>query len=185
MTRRVDFTRRVVLTGAESTGKTTLAQGLASHLGAPWVAEFARSYAASRTTPLTVDDVEPIARGQLALERGSRVSPSGLVILDTDLLSTWVYAHHYYGWAPEWIDAELRSAPGALYLLCDLDLWWEADPVRDRAEVREAIQRRLAAELAARRLDHRVVTGEGPARLAAAVREVEEWLAAEGPRRPA
>ena len=57
--------RRVVLTGAESTGKSLLAERLAAHFKAPWVPEFARSYA-DRAGILTLEDVEPIARGQLA-----------------------------------------------------------------------------------------------------------------------
>jgi nicotinamide riboside kinase len=58
----------VCLIGPECTGKTTLAERLSVLFGAPWVPEFAREYALLVARPLTVDDVEPIARGQMALE---------------------------------------------------------------------------------------------------------------------
>ena len=65
-------------------------------LGATWVREYARQYAETHL-PLTAADVEPIARGQIAGEDAAR---GPLVILDTDLISTVVYARHYYGACP-------------------------------------------------------------------------------------
>ena len=95
---------RVCLTGPESTGKTTLAADLAAELGVPWTPEFARTYFERKQGPLDATDVEPIARGQLeAEERGIAAAAGGLVVHDTDLLSTMVYARHYYGVVPGWI----------------------------------------------------------------------------------
>ena len=86
---------RLCLTGPESTGKTRLAQRLAREAGIPWVAEYAREYAETCGHELSLADVAPIARGEIAnLERAD---PSGLVVLDTDLISTVVYSRHYYG----------------------------------------------------------------------------------------
>src|SRR5205823_8798717 len=91
------------LTGPECTGKTTLAGQLSAHFNAPWVPEFAREYALRVQSPLTADDVEPIAMGEIALLDGA--ARDGLVILDTDLISTIVYCRHYYGSCPPWIEA--------------------------------------------------------------------------------
>lgn len=120
---------RVCLIGPECTGKTTLAQRLARELGGAWVPEFAREYAEARGNVLTADDVEPIARGQMANE--DRPIDSEVVILDTDLISTVVYARHYYGVCPEWIERAARERRADLYLLLDTDVAWEADAARD------------------------------------------------------
>ena len=61
----------VVVTGSESTGKTTLAADLARYFDGVFVPEFVRGYADEKTAatglPLDASDVEPIARGQIAM----------------------------------------------------------------------------------------------------------------------
>ena len=131
------FARRVVLTGSESTGKTTLAARLAAHYGTVWVPEFGRTYVDALTRPLERADVDAIARGQLAREAEALPRANRLLILDTDVLSTAVYGEHYYGYAPEWLFAALRERPAHLYLLHDVDVPWVADPQRDRGHMRD------------------------------------------------
>ena len=90
---------RIVVTGSESTGKTTLASELSSHFGALWVPEQARVYAERVGRPLTEEDVAPIASEQIAAEDAALIDAGrrkiGWMFLDTDLLSTVVYARHY------------------------------------------------------------------------------------------
>lgn len=166
---------RVVLTGSESTGKTTLASRLAAHYGTAWVPEFARTYAAERGGVLSADDVEPIARGQAAAEAAA--IGHGLLILDTDLLSTAVYARHYYDRRVDWLEAAIGRQP-TLYLLCDIDLPWEADGIRDRGEDRDRMQELFRRALAERSLPFAVVSGLGPARLARAITATDQWVRA-------
>lgn len=131
---------RIVLTGSESTGKTTLAAQLAKHYGAPLVTEFVRGYAERKGAPLDLSDHGPIARGQMALEDEATASGAPVIIQDTDLLSTVVYCQHYFGRCPEWIaEASVARRPD-LYLLCDVDVDWIADGVRDRGHMREQMQ---------------------------------------------
>jgi NadR type nicotinamide-nucleotide adenylyltransferase len=120
---------RICLIGPESTGKSELAQRLARELDAAYVSEFARDYANARNNDLTAADVEPIAHGQMANEDATRDAER--VILDTDLISTVVYARYYYGECPQWIDDEARRRRADLYLLMDTDIEWVSDPARD------------------------------------------------------
>ena len=132
---------RVVLTGSESTGKTTLAAALARHYRVEWVPEYVRGYAERKGAPLTAYDVEPIARGQIALADAALADAEGLLLLDTDLFSTLVYGSHYYGELPAWIAPAALARRADLYLLCGIDVPWTPDPGRDRPHAREAMQR--------------------------------------------
>jgi NadR type nicotinamide-nucleotide adenylyltransferase len=158
---------RVCLIGAECTGKTTLAARLADRFTAPWVPEYAREYAQRVGRPLTFEDVDPIARGQMALHDAA--ASEGLLILDTDLISTVVYSRHYYGECPDWIESEAAARRAGLYLLTETDVPWAGDDVRDSADTRAALHGEFAAALA--EFGARVVriSGEWEARFALAV----------------
>jgi NadR type nicotinamide-nucleotide adenylyltransferase len=155
--------RRICLIGPECTGKTVLGQRLARELGAVYVAEYAREYAEARGNALSAADVEPIARGQMANEDAA--GDSEPVVLDTDLVSTLVYARHYYGECPPWIANEAKRRRADLYLLMDTDIPWQPDAARDssddsREELFDAFRRALD-ELDARWV---IISGEGEAR---------------------
>lgn len=164
---------RLVLTGSESTGKTTLARALAERLGVAWVPEYARDYATSRANQLTAADVEPIARGQRAAEDAAAMICPGRIVFDTDLLSTWIYAHHYYQTAPAWLERELPARLHGGYLLCDIDLPWVSDPARDRGDQRQELHAAFVQELTRRSVSFAIVRGTGQARLASALAAAE------------
>ena len=128
--------RRIVVTGSECTGKTTLAEHLAACFNTVWVPEYSREYADQRGGLLNDSDVEPIARGQMSLEDEYSARAREILILDTDLISTVVYSHHYYGHCPAWIENECRRRMASLYLLLHPDVPWLADGIRDRGEAR-------------------------------------------------
>ena len=178
-------TRRVVTTGPESTGKTTLARALAVELGAALVPEAARLYAEELPVggrQLTADDVAPIARLAISLSDAAMARAPALIVLDTDLLSTVVYARHYYGSCPSWIAAEARARRADLYLLCDLDLPWMADPMRDRPTDREAMFGLFVNALEEFECDVTRVQGAGETRVHAAREAVADrrWMARTG-----
>jgi NadR type nicotinamide-nucleotide adenylyltransferase len=132
--------KTVVVTGSECTGKTTLARDLARAYGTVACPEYARLYLEAKGPPLTVRDVEPIARGQMALEDDALAGPRRLLVKDTDLISTVVYSRYYYGGCPAWIEDSARERKGDLYLLLHPDVPWVADgPHRDRPQAREEI----------------------------------------------
>ena len=165
---------RICLTGPECTGKTTIAQQLARELGVPWVPEFAREHAETCGHVLSADDVEPIARGHIAAEERAA---GELVILDTDLLSTVVYARHYYGACPEWIEQAARERRADLYLLLDTDLPWEPDAARDAGgDAREDLFDAFRAALDEFETRWVIVSGTGDDRLEKAMRVCAEAI---------
>lgn len=140
---------RVVVTGSESTGKTRLAAQLAARFAAPISPENARLYLDSIGRPLAASDVEPIARGQIAGEDQAIARAAGLAVHDTDLVSTVVYARHYYAACPAWIEQAARARRAQLYLLCHPDVPWIADGLqRDRGWMREELHALFVEALA-------------------------------------
>ncbi|MBL0938598.1 MAG: ATP-binding protein [Gemmatimonadaceae bacterium] len=135
---------RIVLTGSESVGKTTLAADLAAHYGVLAVPEFVREFAQSIGRPIVYDDLITIARSQVALEEAhlerARALRHTLLMHDTDPISTVVYAHHYFGGCPEEVEALAISRIPDRYLLLDIDVPWVPDGVRDRGEKRTELQ---------------------------------------------
>ena len=174
------FVRRVVLTGSESTGKTALAPRLAGHFGTVWTAEYAREHLdrKQRETGASLDegDVEPIARGQIALEDRQARKANRLLVLDTDLVSTVVYARHYYGACPAWIERAARDRLATRYLLLAPDVPWVADPQRDRGERREEMHALFRDTLAAFGATVVEIGGDWPERFRRAVAAVEPVL---------
>ena len=171
--------KRVVVTGSESTGKTELARKLAKHFGAELVPEFVREFAEARNGVITFADHGPIARGQIELEdsHADAARREGrIVIQDTDLLSTVVYCEHYFGGCPEWIVQTARERRPDLYLLCEIDVPWVADPVRDRGHMREEMQALFRAAVASSGAPVAVVEGTWSDRWSTAVARVAELV---------
>ncbi len=173
--------KRVVVTGSESTGKTTLAADLAGRFGTVWVPEYARTYLDEKTAttgrPLDETDVEPIARGQIAAEDRGAAMAEALLVLDTDLMSTTVYARHYYGACPRWIEQAARDRRADLYLLCDIDVPWVPDPARDLPHARAHMHSLFVSALNALGAPYVTIRGSWSDRLAAAIAAVSTVVA--------
>ncbi len=150
---------RIVLTGSECTGKTTLADRLAQHYGSTTVPEFLRSYFEQKKGILSVDDVIPIAMGQLELETAAQERGDNPLICDTDIISSIVYAKHYFGACPDWLEEQFMRRTPSIYLLCDIDIQWQADGQRDMEHGRQYMQQLFADELKSRNLIVHTVSG--------------------------
>ncbi len=168
------FVFRVVLTGSECVGKTSLAERLATHFETAWVSEFGREYVDRKGEFPDASDVEPIARGQIAKEDAFARTANRILILDTDLVSTCVYAEHYYGNCPDWIRDASIARRGDLYLLLDVDVPWIPDPPnRDRGHMRDAMQEMFRKALEERGIEWVDVRGDWAERERLAIEAVE------------
>ncbi len=165
---------RVAVVGSECTGKTTLAAALAAHYQTVWVPEFARQFVIDKGAAPDYEDVETIARGQIALEDEKADEASRLLIEDTDLFSTVLYSRHYYGDCPQWIEAALEKRAADLYLLADIDIPWVPDgEQRDRGDRREELHELFRCALVERRLTFTKIRGSPGERLDAAVSVID------------
>lgn len=143
---------KVVVLGPESTGKSTLCELLAQHYNTQWCPEFAREYLLTQGMDYSYDDLLYIARGQLAMEDeyvqslvGSqesgvnsiapdselRTPNSKLLFLDTDMYVMKVWCEFVFGKCHDWILEQIQKRKYDLYLLCDIDLPWVKDELRE------------------------------------------------------
>lgn len=118
---------RICFHGAESTGKSVLADKLSREFGCPWVPEYGRTYCEERGTDLTMADLIAIAEGQDMATRAAEASNPRLLISDTDQLMTAAWAEMLFGEVPE----QLLAFPKAdFYLLFSADVPWVDDGTR-------------------------------------------------------
>jgi NadR type nicotinamide-nucleotide adenylyltransferase len=168
--------RKVVLFGSESTGKTTLAQQLADHYHTVWVPEYSRIYQEKKKRDLTLEDVIPIADGQLKLEEKALKKANRLLICDTDLLETKVYSQAYNGSCPPWLLKQIPRQLADLYLLTDIDLPWEPDGIRDRPDNRAEMHTFFYHELVNWNVPFEIISGNYKERLAKAIKAIDAFL---------
>jgi NadR type nicotinamide-nucleotide adenylyltransferase len=174
---------RVVLTGPECTGKSTLAIQLAAHYNTLCIPEYAREYVAGLSRPYTYEDVEHIAAMQVTQMHEYSGKARKILFLDTFLIITKVWFDVVFHRRPHWIDEELKRQHIDLYLLCDTDIPWEADPVRENGgSQREYLLELYRKELKEFGCNFHVVTGTGVDRLKNAISLVDRFICESGTR---
>lgn len=134
---------KVVVTGPECTGKSTLSEALAAHYGIPWVPEMARPYLDSLGRPYGEADLLSIAELQLRTEeeraKGKGGKPPRAIICDTDLITIRIWGEEKFGRSDPWIIEQTESRPYDLWLLCRPDIPWEFDPQRENPHDRDRL----------------------------------------------
>lgn len=145
---------KIAVIGPESTGKSTLCELLAQHYNTQWCPEFAREFLLTHGTDYTYDDLLYIAKGQLAMEDeyvqstvdGQRVtvnsdSPftihhSSLLFIDTEMYVMKVWCEFVFGKCHRWVLDQIIERKYGLYLLCNTDLPWVKDELREYPDLK-------------------------------------------------
>lgn len=129
--------RRIVFTGPESTGKTTLATAISKLLDLPLAPEFARAFL--RQSPqYTYADLATIAKGQLELE-AMAFSKNDTIICDTDLVTIAIWSDFKFQKCENWILEKSLPQAHDIFFLCGIDVPWEADPLRENPSDRKEL----------------------------------------------
>lgn len=139
--------KKIVTIGPESTGKSTLCKELASYFDTVWCPEYARDYLLNNGKEYSYEDLLNIAKGQIAienehlskletyaepaLERGERIP----YFIDTDMHVMKVWSQYVFGKCHSFIEEQLASSQYDLYLLCNIDLPWVKDELREYPDV--------------------------------------------------
>ena len=124
--------KKIVVLGPESTGKSTLCEQLAEKYKMVWVPEYARKFLHEIKRPYTYEDLLNIARGQIELEDLITISSnSPVVFIDTDMYVMKVWCEFVFGKCHHFILDEIVKRKYDAYLLCNTDLPWIADELRE------------------------------------------------------
>ncbi|HSY76820.1 MAG TPA: ATP-binding protein [Bacteroidia bacterium] len=167
---------RIAIVGPESTGKSTLAEQLAKYYSTCFVPEYAREYINNLQSPYTIDDIIAISKRQMQLEDDFAQKANKLLICDTNLVVTKIWAEFKYHQCPEWIKENIAKRKYALHLLTSIDLPWEADPQREHPHLREELFEIYKNELAALKINYSIISGEPARRLQQAIKAIDEVL---------
>jgi nicotinamide riboside kinase len=170
---------RIVVTGSESTGKTHLTQRLAQIFDCTYSEEAARLYVEKHPRQLQASDVVPIALSQISLQDKAIQNAKNLILHDTDLFSTVIYSTYYYQASPDWILEKARVQASDLYLLCDIDLPWQPEPLfRDQGsiEARRQVHTNFLDLIIKEQLNMRIIKGTGAKRTQMAIDIVEHFI---------
>jgi nicotinamide riboside kinase len=166
---------KIVITGPESTGKTELTGQLARHFHGRRVNEYARSYVERLTRPYNYLDVLHIARIQEKEQMQKWTAPKQFVFYDTDLIITKVWLDLVYGGSPKWIEKAVRESAIDLYLLCNTDIPWIPDKVRENGgEMRHRLFEIYQSEINRFGFDCRIISGTGKIRIRQAIQIVNK-----------
>ncbi len=168
---------RVVVTGPECTGKSTLAAGLADHYHTTFIPEYAREYVENLGRPYTYDDVVTIAERQIGEEKEFEDRANGLLFYDTYLVITKVWFDLVYKRRPDWVDRVLGKKAIHLFLLCDTDIPWYPDRVRENGGVmRKKLFRIYRQEIENFGFPYVIIRGKGEERLKNGIKAVDSIL---------
>jgi HTH-type transcriptional regulator, transcriptional repressor of NAD biosynthesis genes len=178
---RAYFCARIVLIGAESSGKTTLVEALANHYKTVWVPEYGRAYSATKLLGPEPDrwrteEFVHIAREQCRQEDAAARQANRLLICDTDAFATSIWHERYMYAASEAVEAVAGTHRPDLYVLTDVDIPFVQDGTRDGEHVRPWMHGRFVEVLARDRRPYVVVRGSLQVRFSAAVAAIDATM---------
>ena len=146
---------KVIVTGPESSGKTTLCKALSEHFKISFTEEYAREYLNTINREYKEEDLLEIAKGQLKSEQNTQ-------LLDTDLITIKIWSKYKYGNCDKWIlnQIEKQKSKERFYLLCKPDIPWEAEALRENPITRDELFEIYKRELEKLKYDFFIIDGE-------------------------
>ena len=157
--------KKVVITGPESSGKTTLFNAIEEKFGIAGVPEFARVYIDQLDRPYVQGDLIEIANGQLQLEQKFSNENKDLLLCDTDLLTIKVWSEFKYGICDPIIQNQLMHYLPDYYVLTSPDIPWEPDPQRENPKERDELFQIYQKEILTLKIPSIIVAGSQEQRM--------------------
>lgn len=189
--------KKIVAIGPESTGKSSLCKALAAHYKTVYAKEYAREYLLTHGTKYTFENLLHIAKGQIQLEENAiatlensaqnilhvNLLPSNLLhpkplnlFLDTNMFVMKVWCEFVFEKCHHWILDTIATRKYDLYLLCNTDMPWVKDELReypDRA-TREKLYHHYKDILINQQVPWVEISGNYEERLQKAIEAVEK-----------
>ncbi len=158
---------KIAVVGPESTGKSTMAKFLAHEFAAIHVPEYARYYCKDLNNSYTLQDELNMFHGQLALEDAiiDNFQAHNIFFFDTTILTVKIWSDHLFEHTPQNVLSEIETRKYDYYLLMNIDLPWEDDPLRDFPKEREHFFKIWQQELEAINANYTIISSLGQDRL--------------------
>jgi NadR type nicotinamide-nucleotide adenylyltransferase len=175
---------RVVVVGAESTGKTTLTEKLAAHFQTSWVPEYGREHWERKIAKWdiairpswTADEFLHIAIEQQRRENLAARSSPGPLFCDTNATATGTWFERYMNCRSPEVDAIGSRDVVDLYLLTAVDVPFVQDGFRDGEHIRHWMHRRFRETLGGGAVRVVEISGDWSQRFATAERATRNFL---------
>ena len=167
---------KVVITGAESSGKTTLFESLEKCYKTKGAKEYARDFLFKTNGLYSQTDLVAIANGQISYELAVSKQQSSLVLCDTDLLTIKIWSEYKYGSSDSKILNLLKKYPADLYLLMSPDIPWQEDPLRENPTNRIDLLEIYKKELDFLGIPYFLIAGSIEDRLAKSISLIDKLL---------
>ena len=168
---------KIAITGPESTGKSALCEALAKHYKTVWVPEFARTYLTEKSPPYTSEILDAIAEGQLISEAQHKLKADKILFCDTEMTVMKIWSEHAFGTCTQQIQQLYNKQHYDLYLLMDIDLPWEPDPLREHPDLREYFFDLYKTELTKANRYFKIISGLGDQRTKNAIDIIDKFQA--------
>ena len=163
--------KRIIITGAESTGKSVLTKELANYYNTNFVEEYAREYIENIKRDYNYNDLVIIAKKQIEIEINALKRTNKILFIDTGLIITKIWFLEVFKKYPDWLNDLIAEHLPDLYLICDIDLDWKKDPVRENGsyERRKYLMNKYIKEIKNYDIKYYIVSGQGDNRLENAI----------------
>lgn len=168
--------KKIAVVGPESTGKSTISEQLAKYYQTVWVPEYAREYCSGLTAACTWQDEINMFYGQLELEKELLPQANNLLICDTTFITVKIWCDHIFGKTPHKVLDTLVMHRYDYYLLMDIDLPWQEDPLRDFPDKRQYFMDIWHQELKTIEASYIIISGSSEQRLENAISAVDRFL---------
>lgn len=173
--------KRVVLVGAESSGKTTLAKALAESFHTWWVPEYYRYYWEAKhlglTEPIwTTAEFVHIAKMQNQIEDHYATMANQVLIIDTDSLMTAVWHDRYLSLESPDISRLWLGRQRDLVLFCQTDIAFVQDGTRDGESIRPLMSQWIEERLERHKIKFEKISGSADDRFHRARQLILELL---------
>ncbi|NOZ48293.1 MAG: ATP-binding protein [Chlorobi bacterium] len=169
----MNIIKKVAIIGSESTGKTELASYLSEKFNTIYIPEIAREYIEKLNRAYQYTDVVNIALKQIEAMPKYITKANNILFFDTDLIITKIWLKHVFSYMPEWMDKKIKEQQIDLYLLCNNDIEWKYDPVRENPQLREYLFYLYKNELENFNFNYKIVAGTGEKRKLNAFKSVK------------
>jgi nicotinamide riboside kinase len=179
--------KKIAIIGPESTGKSSLCQQLATHYQSIWVKEFARAYLLQHGTHYSFAQLQEIAKGQLQCEQDALAAlsqlptpPTGYLPLfaDTEMYVMKTWCEFVFGKCHRFILDEAAVQHYDMYLLCNIDLPWTKDELREYPDLRsrQLLFHHYKDILVHQHRPWAIISGQQQQRFENALQQIEKFL---------